>query len=54
MYILAYNLVFLNFLPIVCHKTADLTVLFVFQWVGGRYSLWSAIGLSIAINIGEN
>ena len=22
------------------------------QWVGGRYSLWSAIGLSIAISIG--
>ena len=22
------------------------------DWVGGRYSLWSAIGLSIAINIG--
>lgn len=25
---------------------------FIFQWVGGRYSLWSAIGLSIAISIG--
>ena len=24
-----------------------------FQWVGGRYSLWSAIGLSIACYIGE-
>uniref|UniRef100_A0A8D0F0H4 Glucose-6-phosphate isomerase n=1 Tax=Strix occidentalis caurina TaxID=311401 RepID=A0A8D0F0H4_STROC len=23
-----------------------------FQWVGGRYSLWSAIGLSIALHIG--
>lgn len=22
------------------------------DWVGGRYSLWSAIGLSIAVNIG--
>lgn len=22
------------------------------QWVGGRYSLWSAIGLSIAVNVG--
>ena len=22
------------------------------QWVGGRYSLWSSIGLSIAVNIG--
>jgi glucose-6-phosphate isomerase len=22
------------------------------QWVGGRYSLWSAIGLSIALFIG--
>ena len=28
---------------------------FVFwDWVGGRYSLWSAIGLSIAISIGYN
>lgn len=24
----------------------------VLQWVGGRYSLWSAIGLSIAVHIG--
>uniref|UniRef100_A0A3P9JR37 Glucose-6-phosphate isomerase n=1 Tax=Oryzias latipes TaxID=8090 RepID=A0A3P9JR37_ORYLA len=24
------------------------------QWVGGRYSLWSAIGLSIALHIGFN
>jgi len=24
------------------------------DWVGGRYSLWSAIGLSIAVNIGFN
>lgn len=23
------------------------------QWVGGRYSLWSAIGLSIALHIGR-
>lgn len=23
------------------------------QWVGGRYSLWSAIGLSIALHVGE-
>ena len=22
------------------------------DWVGGRYSLWSAIGLSIALSIG--
>merc|ERR1719489_396084 len=22
------------------------------DWVGGRYSLWSAIGLSVALNIG--
>ena len=30
-------------------------ILFVslFQWVGGRYSLWSAIGLSIALFIGK-
>ena len=27
--------------------------MFVFwDWVGGRYSLWSAIGLSIALTIG--
>ena len=25
---------------------------FFLQWVGGRYSLWSSIGLSIALNIG--
>ncbi|ETN86295.1 glucose-6-phosphate isomerase [Necator americanus] len=24
----------------------------VFHWVGGRYSLWSAIGLSIAVHVG--
>jgi glucose-6-phosphate isomerase len=31
----------------------DLENMFVFwDWVGGRYSLWSAIGLSIAITIG--
>ena len=24
------------------------------DWVGGRYSLWSAIGLSIALTIGYN
>lgn len=24
----------------------------VLQWVGGRYSLWSAIGLPIALSIG--
>ena len=23
-----------------------------YQWVGGRYSLWSAIGLSIALYVG--
>ena len=28
--------------------------LFPFQWVGGRYSLWSAIGMSIAVYIGIN
>ena len=26
---------------------------FLLQWVGGRYSLWSAIGLSIALHFGE-
>ena len=31
----------------------DATNMFVFwDWVGGRYSLWSAIGLSIALTIG--
>jgi glucose-6-phosphate isomerase len=31
----------------------DLRNIFVFwDWVGGRYSLWSAIGLSIALSIG--
>lgn len=25
---------------------------FFFQWVGGRFSLWSAIGMSIALHIG--
>lgn len=24
------------------------------QWVGGRYSLWSAIGLSIALHVGTS
>src|SRR5690606_5524907 len=29
--------------------------MFVFwDWVGGRYSLWSAVGLSIALSIGYN
>lgn len=33
----------------------DKTNMFVFwDWVGGRYSLWSAIGLSIALTIGYN
>ena len=33
----------------------DLQNMFVFwDWVGGRYSLWSAIGLSIALTIGYN
>ncbi|MEP7163678.1 MAG: glucose-6-phosphate isomerase [Ferruginibacter sp.] len=31
----------------------DATNMFVFwDWVGGRYSLWSAIGLSIALSVG--
>uniref|UniRef100_A0A6Q2Y4W4 Glucose-6-phosphate isomerase n=1 Tax=Esox lucius TaxID=8010 RepID=A0A6Q2Y4W4_ESOLU len=34
-------------------KVQKLLKLFsVFQWVGGRYSLWSCIGLSIALHIG--
>jgi glucose-6-phosphate isomerase len=33
----------------------DARNMFVFwDWVGGRYSLWSAIGLSIALSIGYN
>ncbi len=33
----------------------DAANMFVFwDWVGGRYSLWSAIGLSIAVTIGYN
>lgn len=33
----------------------DETNMFTFwDWVGGRYSLWSAIGLSIAVHIGMN
>jgi glucose-6-phosphate isomerase len=33
----------------------DTANMFVFwDWVGGRYSLWSAIGLSIALSIGFN
>ncbi|MFN5762383.1 MAG: glucose-6-phosphate isomerase [Sphingobacteriales bacterium] len=33
----------------------DTNNMFVFwDWVGGRYSLWSAIGLSIALTIGYN
>ncbi len=33
----------------------DANNMFVFwDWVGGRYSLWSAIGLSIALTIGYN
>ncbi len=27
-------------------------MVYLLKWVGGRYSLWSAIGLSIAVNIG--
>ena len=26
--------------------------MFYLQWVGGRYSLWSSIGMSIALTIG--
>ncbi|MBD1401545.1 glucose-6-phosphate isomerase [Pelovirga terrestris] len=37
----------------VCEFGIDPTNMFVFwDWVGGRYSLWSAIGLSIALSIG--
>ncbi len=37
----------------VCEFGIDPANMFVFwDWVGGRYSLWSAIGLSIALSIG--
>ncbi|GLG99379.1 hypothetical protein R5R35_011065 [Gryllus longicercus] len=39
--------------PKVCSFGIDLKNMFVFwDWVGGRYSLWSAIGLAIALAIG--
>lgn len=27
-------------------------IIILFQWVGGRFSLWSAIGMAIALHIG--
>lgn len=30
----------------------NVTIVIFFQWVGGRFSLWSAIGMSIALHIG--
>uniref|UniRef100_A0A8C4GXP3 Glucose-6-phosphate isomerase n=1 Tax=Dicentrarchus labrax TaxID=13489 RepID=A0A8C4GXP3_DICLA len=41
--------------PIACAVIGGVTCDVMFahpQWVGGRYSLWSAIGLSIALHIG--
>lgn len=29
-----------------------MTIIILFQWVGGRFSLWSAIGMAIALHIG--
>ena len=26
----------------------------MYDWVGGRFSLWSAVGLSISLSIGPN
>ena len=34
-------------------RTWNITTTLVWDWVGGRYSLWSAIGLPIAIAIGS-
>uniref|UniRef100_A0A8D2KXZ3 Glucose-6-phosphate isomerase n=1 Tax=Varanus komodoensis TaxID=61221 RepID=A0A8D2KXZ3_VARKO len=34
------------------HSVPSPPPVFFLQWVGGRYSLWSAIGLSIALHIG--
>lgn len=51
----------LHFLALSTHREAvtafgiDPANMFVFwDWVGGRYSLWGAIGLSIALSIGYN
>lgn len=30
----------------------NVTIIIFFQWVGGRFSLWSAIGMAIALHIG--
>lgn len=30
----------------------NVTIITFFQWVGGRFSLWSAIGMAIALHIG--
>lgn len=32
----------------------DSNILEIWDWVGGRYSLWSAVGLSVALAIGMN
>ncbi|NDI86532.1 glucose-6-phosphate isomerase [Undibacterium crateris] len=32
----------------------DENILQIWDWVGGRYSLWSAVGLSVALSIGMN
>ncbi|MET3136188.1 glucose-6-phosphate isomerase [Undibacterium sp. GrIS 1.2] len=32
----------------------DANILQIWDWVGGRYSLWSAVGLSVALAIGMN
>uniref|UniRef100_A0A3P9K7J1 Glucose-6-phosphate isomerase n=1 Tax=Oryzias latipes TaxID=8090 RepID=A0A3P9K7J1_ORYLA len=46
-----------HFVALSTNSVSNICVLLLFahpQWVGGRYSLWSAIGLSIALHIGFN
>ncbi len=45
-----WDVSFLSSTIILCFNKKNPTC--VLQWVGGRYSLWSAIGLSIAVHIG--
>ncbi|HTD03699.1 glucose-6-phosphate isomerase [Undibacterium sp.] len=42
--------------PIKAHEFGipDSNILEIWDWVGGRYSLWSAVGLSVALAIGMN
>lgn len=42
--------------PVKAHEFGipDSNILEIWDWVGGRYSLWSAVGLSVALAIGMN